>query len=107
MFGVFFDGGGWGEAQGDNMENFITTLLYCYKELDKRFAVVNAKKVTKQERVAATVQNSLLPVSKQEICYILPDISPTTVEYVLAKMVKSGIVDKVGTGRNTKYIKRH
>ena len=88
------------------IENFVTTLLYCYKELDKRFAVVNAKKVSKKERVEATVLNSLLPISKQEICYVLPDVSPTTVEAVLAGMVKSGAVEKVGTGKNTKYIKR-
>ena len=88
------------------IENFITTLLFCYKELDKRFAVVNAKKVTKRRRVEATVLNSLLPISKQEICYILPDVSPTTVEAVLSGMIKMGLVDKVGTGRSTKYVKR-
>lgn len=88
------------------MENFIATLLYCYKELDKRFSVVNAKKVTKQGRVEATVLNSLLPISKQEVCYVLPDVSPTTVEHVLAYMVRNGLIDKIGTGRNVKYIKK-
>lgn len=87
------------------IENFVTTLLYCYKELDKRFAVVNAKKVSKKERIEATVLNSLLPISKQEICYVLPDISPTTVEAALAALVKNGLIEKVGTGKNTKYIK--
>jgi len=88
------------------VEHFISTLLYCYKELDKRFAVVNEQKVSKTRRVEETVLNSLLPVSKQEICYALPDVSPTTVEAVLGAMVKGGVVEKVGAGRNTKYIKR-
>ncbi|MDR0469489.1 MAG: Fic family protein [Peptococcaceae bacterium] len=88
------------------IENFVATLLYCYKELDKRFAVVQAKKVNKRKRIEATVLNSLLPISKQEICYVLPDVSPTTVEAALAAMVRNRIVDKVGTGKNTKYIKR-
>ena len=88
------------------MENFVTTLLYCYKEIDKRFAVVNAKKLNKRGRIEATVLNSLLPISKQEICYVLPDVSPTTVEAALAAMVKNGIVEKVGSGVRTKYIKR-
>lgn len=87
------------------IENFISTLLFCYKELDKRFAAVNAKKITKRQRVETTVLNSLLPISKQEICYILLDISPTTVEAVLADMIKNGLVEKVGSGRNTRYIK--
>lgn len=99
----------WHERQNSYfpfIENFITTLLYCYKELDKRFAVVNAKKVTKQQRIEATVLGSLLPISKQEICYVLPDVSPTTVEAALADMVRKDLVEKVGSGRNTKYIKR-
>ena len=98
---------GWHENKNSYfpfIENFVTTLLYCYKEIDKRFAVVNAKKVNKRERVKATVLNSLLPISKQEICYVLPDVSPTTVEAVLAAMVKIGAVEKVGIGKNTKYI---
>jgi Fic family protein len=96
----------WHEKQNSYfpfIENFITTLLYCYKELDKRILVVNAKKVTKQERVEATVLNSLLPISKQEVCCVLPDVSPTTVEYVLANMVKSGLIEKIGSGRNVMY----
>jgi Fic family protein len=100
---------GWHDSKNSYfpfMENFISTLLFCYKELDKRFAVVNAKKITKRQRIEATVLNSLLPVSKQEICYILLDISPTTVEAVLADMVKSGAVEKVGSGRSTKYIRK-
>jgi len=100
---------GWHERQNSYfpfIENFITTLLYCYKELDKRFAVVNSKKVTKRQRIEATVTNSLLPISKSEICYILPDVSPTTIEAVLAEMIKSGQIQKVGTSRNTKYIKK-
>jgi Fic family protein len=100
---------GWHERQNSYfpfIENFITTLLYCYKELDRRFAVVNSKKVTKRQRIEATVTNSLLPISKAEICYILPDVSPTTVEAALAEMIKGGQIKKVGMSRHTKYIKK-
>jgi len=100
---------GWHEGENTYfpfIENFMTTLLFCYKELDKRFAVVNSKKVTKRQRIEATVLNSLLPISKQEICYILPDVSPTTVEATLADMVRQDLIEKVGTGRSTKYIKK-
>jgi len=89
------------------IENFMTTLLFCYKELDRRFAVVSSKKITKRQRIEATVLNSHLPISKQGICYILPDVSPTTVEAVLSAMVKGGLAEKVGTARNTKYIKKN
>ncbi|MDR1621991.1 MAG: Fic family protein [Synergistaceae bacterium] len=86
--------------------NFLQTLLRCYKELDKRFTVVQGKRVTKQNRIEATVLNSLLPISKKEIAHVLPDISPTTIEAVLGSMIKSGIVKKIGSARNTKYLRQ-
>lgn len=87
------------------IENFLSILYMCYKELDKRFAVVHGKKVTKKTRVEAAVLNSLTPLSKAEICKILPDISPTTVETVIGQMVKSGSLRKIGAGRSTRYIR--
>lgn len=87
------------------MENFLATLYACYRELDKRFAVVNRKKVTKKSRIEATVMNSLTPLSKSEICKILPDVSPTTVEAVLGAMVKEKKIIRIGSARAAKYIK--
>lgn len=87
------------------IENFLITLYMCYKELDKRFAVVNGKKITKKARIEATVLNNLTPISKAEICHILPDVSPSTVEAVLGSMVKEGIIERIGSGRASKYIK--
>ena len=87
------------------IENFLSMLYMCYKELDKRFAVVHGKKITKKARIEATVLNSLTPLSKAEICKILPDVSPTTVEAVLGIMVKSGAIKRIGSARSTRYIK--
>lgn len=85
------------------IENFLSTLYMCYKELDKRFAVVHGKKITKKARIEATVLNSLKPLSKSDICKILPDVSPTTVEAVLGEMVKNGSIRRIGSGRSTRY----
>ena len=87
------------------IENFLSTLYMYYKELDERFTVVHGKKITKKARIEATVLNSLTPLSKAEICKILPDVSPTTVEAVLGIMVKTGSIKRIGAGRMTKYIK--
>ena len=98
----------WHDSQSDYapfIMEFLITLYMCYKELDKRFAVIGSKKVTKQARIEATVLNSLTPVSKAEIGKILPDVSATTIEAVLGKLVKAGQLRKIGTGRNTKYIR--
>ena len=100
---------GWENNQNDYfpfIQNFLTTLYLCYKELDKRFAIVNSKRITKTSRIEATVLNTLAPISKLEICNILPDVSPTTVEAVLGKMVKSGVIKRIGSGRASRYIKK-
>ena len=99
---------GWHENQNSYAEfimEFLSTLYMCYKELDKRFAVVGSKRVTKQARVEATVLNSLTPVSKGDIGKILPDVSATTIEAVLGKMVREGQIRKVGSGKGTRYVK--
>lgn len=88
------------------IENFLFTLYLCYKELDKRFSIVNSNKVTKKARIEATVLNSLTPISKAEICKILPDVSATTVEAVLGVMVKQGDIQIIGSGVNSKYIRK-
>ena len=99
---------GWADNQNTYfpfIENFLSTLYMCYKELDKRFAVVHGKKITKKARIEATVLNSLTPLSKAEICQILPDVSPTTVEAVLGAMVKDGSIKRIGSARASRYIK--
>ena len=88
------------------IQSFLSTLYLCYKELDKRFNVVNSNKITKKARIEATVLNSLVPVSKAEVCDILPDVSPTTVEVVLGNMVREEKIKIMGKGKNTKYIKK-
>ncbi|MBR0450736.1 MAG: Fic family protein [Oscillospiraceae bacterium] len=99
---------GWDTNSNDYfpfMQNFLSTLNMCYKELDKRFAVVHGKKVTKSARIEATVLGSLIPISKAEICAIHPDISPTTVEAVLGKMVRDGQIRRIGVSRGSRYIR--
>ena len=87
------------------IENFIFTLLICYKELDKRFALINSKNVSKRERVEQTILNSLLPLGKRDLIYFLPDVSATTVEIVVSQMLKQGKIKKMGTFKDAKYIK--
>lgn len=100
---------GWEDNKNDYfifMQNFLGTLYMCYQELNKRFAVINSNRITKKARIEATVLNSLTPISKAEICNILPDISPTTVEAVLGSMVKNGSIERLGNGRSSRYINK-
>ena len=99
----------WHENKNDYfyfVGNFLLTLFECYRELDKRFATVNSGKVNKTSRIEATVLNSIVPISKKEICDILPDVSQTTVEYVLSKMLKEGKIAKLGNTVKTRYYRK-
>ena len=99
---------GWNESQPRYfpfMLNFLSTLYECYNELDRRFGSVAAAKVSKKRRIEATVLNSFTPLGKSDICAMLPDVSPTTVEAVLGAMVRGGLIRRLGGGRGTKYIK--
>lgn len=89
------------------IDNFLYTLYRCYDELNKRFDVLNNKKINKKNRIEAAVLNSLSPLSKREICDILPDVSPTTVEAILGSMLKAGLIIKIGSGRTTRYKKNN
>lgn len=99
---------GWEANQNDYapfIQNFLSTLYMCYKELDQRFAVVQGKRITKSARIEATVLGSLKPLSKAEICAMHPDVSPTTVEAVLGKMVREGQIRRIGVSRGARYLK--
>jgi len=87
------------------IENFLSTLNMCYIELDKRFIIVDGKRITKKVRIETTVLNSLNPISKAEICKTLPDIIPITIEVILGEMVKQGSIELIGSGRASKYIR--
>ena len=99
---------GWDKNQNDYfpfMQNFLSMLYMCYKELDKRFAIVHGKRITKTARIEATVLGSLVPISKADICAIHPDISPTTVEAVLGRMIKNGQIKRIGASKGSRYIR--
>jgi Fic family protein len=88
------------------IEDFLTTLLICYRKLNERFDIVQGKRATKAERVEAAVLRSIKPISKKEISDLFPDISPTTIEAALGRMVRNGEIAKTGGARSTKYVKK-
>ena len=88
------------------MENFLVTLYFCYKELDKRFLTIKSGKVSKTKRIEEIVISAFIPISKKEIQNMLPDISVSTIEKVLSKMLEDGKINKIGETINARYIKK-
>ena len=99
---------GWHEGANDYIpfvEYFLDTLFMCYRDLDRCFATVNGRKATKNNRVEAALMNSIVPVSKRDIMSMLPDVSQTTVEACLHRMLSEGRIEKIGGNRNARYRK--
>ncbi len=85
------------------LENFLFLLHLCYRELDQRCHLVDGRRLTKKAQVEAAVLGSLVPLSKGELCQLLPAVSPTTVEAVLGELVKKGLIKRSGAGRASRY----
>lgn len=82
---------------------FLMLLYLCGQQAEMAFALLPGRRMTKKSRVEAVVALRLAPVSKGEICRILPDVSPTTVEAALGELVKSGLVERRGPARTARY----
>ena len=74
--------------------------------MNRRFLVTKSGKQKKGERIEAAVLDSIAPISKAEIKELLPDISTTTIEAVLSKLMKEGKIFKIGTFKNARYLKK-
>lgn len=85
---------------------FTFQILYqCYKEINRRFINTKSGKNKKNERIEAVIMDSIVPISKADIQELLPDVSITTIEVVLAKLIKETKIYKIGTYKNAKYLK--
>jgi len=99
----------WHENKNDYLPfigYFLLTLARCYQELDKRFLTLNGEKISKHERIEKTVLASFIPISKFELQDLLPDVSVTTIEAVLSRMLKDNKIEKLGTFKNARYFKK-
>lgn len=99
----------WQERKNDYfyfVDNFLLTLIRTLNEIEKRFSILVEKKITKIDRIKETILNSTKPIGRQEIMMLWPDISLSTLEKTLTELQKQGIIIKVGSYRNAKYIKK-
>ena len=100
---------GWHENKNDYSTfiiNFLQILYRCFRDLDESFMDISLKKAKKSERVEAVLMGAIAPVSKADIHEKLPDVSVKTIELVLSKMLKDEKIEKIGTYRDARYMKR-
>ncbi len=99
---------GWHETENDYItfiSSFLSIMSMCCTDLSRRFEAI-PEGASKNERIRKIVLDSIIPISKKEICDALPDVSPTTVEAVLAAMQKEGLITKTGSTRGARYVRK-
>lgn len=98
----------WGEGNNNYfpfINNFLMTMIRCYRELDKRFDILSGENLNKKERVREAILKSLVPVSRRDIQILWPDISIDTIKKALIELQKQGIIQKIGLFKDAKYYK--
>ena len=97
---------GWHENQ-NIYEPFVSytlgILLKAYEEFENRVSCL--KKVKKSAKIKMLIDKTVGSISKKQIMEYYPEISKVTVERTLIDLVKTGYIKKIGSGRNTAYIK--
>lgn len=98
------------EGWHDNENDYTPFVLYllqilyaCYRELDRRYMEGTLERVPKAKRVEMLLMDAYVPISKAEICERLPEVSVRTVERVISRLMKEGVVEKIGTYRDARY----
>lgn len=97
---------GWHEGK-DDPTPFVSYLLsiieMAYDDFENRVEIVS-KKLSAYEAVKNALDVKIGKVTKSDILELCPLLSASSIEKVLAKMVKEGKLEKNGSGKNTFYI---
>ena len=88
----------------DESQPLLPALMNSYKELDRRYPIVDNRKVKKRDRILHIIETSPEPVKKREICACIPDVSIRTADVVLSNLIEQNKIEKIGTFKDAKYI---
>lgn len=103
---------GWENGSNDYgpfVNYMLGVVLAAYKECNERFEGLSggsSARMTKDRRVADQLMRSLRPLSKADILAAVPDVSTSTVERALKRLLDGGKIEKIGAGRGTRYVWR-
>ena len=85
------------------VEYYLGIILNAYKEFDSRINIVENKKTTAYDRIIDIFKDNIIPIDKAFIINKCPDLSETTIERTLNKLLKEDKIIKISGGRYTKY----
>ncbi len=85
------------------VEYYLGIILNAYKEFDSRINIIENKKITAYDRIIDIFKDNIIPIDKAFIINKCPDLSETTIERTLNKLLKEDKIVKISGGRYTKY----
>ena len=85
------------------VEYYLGVILKAYEDFASRINIVGSKKITAYDRIINIFKNNIIPIDKTLILSKCPDLSETTIERVLNKLLKEDKIIKISGGRYTKY----
>ncbi|WP_018659220.1 Fic family protein [Allofustis seminis] len=99
----------WHEGTNDELpfiRYMLSVILKAYRICDERFLLISEQSLSSSERVMHVFNNSLEPLSKSDLMILCPDISQRTIERALKELQDNNLIQKIGKGRSTRYIKK-
>ena len=98
---------GWHENTNDYVpfvKYMLSIILAAHREFASRVDVLIESGLSKPERVAKIIEDTLGKITKQQILEKCPDISDTTVQRALNQLLKNKKIIKISGGRYTSYV---
>ena len=100
---------GWNTGRNDPvpfLRYMLGTIIKAYREFENRVTHLVNGKMTKADRIRMVFEQRLGKVTKADIAQECPDISISTIEQALGRLLSEGVLEKVGRGKQTAYVKR-
>lgn len=84
-------------------------ILFCYRDFETRIETVNkgGAKSTSYDIVKAYTQRTIGKFTKQDALENCPSLGSSSVESALKKLVEDGTLKRLGSGRNTQYVRNN
>lgn len=101
---------GWHDQTNDPkpfIKYMLGIILYCYREFENRVGIVNraGTRSTSYDIVKAYASEKIGKFSKQDVLVSCPSLGSSSVESALKKLVEDGTLIRLGSGRNTLYVR--
>ena len=96
---------GWHENDDDPtafVKYLLSTIVAAYRDFDDRIQIVSP---TSLDTVKRAVDSKLGKFTKRDILELCPNLSASSVERHLKKLVADGYIVKMGSGKSTMYVK--